>query len=648
MPTTSIRAFLAELRRRRVYRVAGVYLVLAWGLLQLGDVVIEPLLLPDWTMTLVIVLLALGFPVAVILAWAYDITPDGVRRAEPAPRTISAEMARPSRLASRSAGLVGVGILIGIVGVGWYAYFDDEPARPPIAEASALRAIAVLPFANTSGDADNDFFADGVTDDILTHLAVVPAFSVISRTTAMRYKGSEKSAPEIAGELGVAYVLEGTVRRAGERVRITARLVDGRTDQHIWAETYDRQLRDIFEVQTDIARSIADALEAELSTGVAARIERRPTESLEAYDLFLRGRDNYYRYDREGTERAIESFRAALELDPEFTLATAWLSRAYAIYGFNHGGGSPFGDSARAIGRRAVAAQPDLPDAHTALGTALATSGRYDEAVPALERAAELNPNDWASIANLGLVYSIVGRQDEAIRLTRRSLERDPARSFLAYGNLGSYYAQLLLMDEARVALARSLELNPAFLQSTFWIGFIDWYEGRFEDARAAAEHIDAAGEPRWLLDGGFLFVLLGDLPRARSALERAYAALPGASGSYLLGVPYAFSLQRTGDEELASRIMAETEDHIRARMAGGDESRNLAYSLAGIEAMRGNHEAALDWLEDAVDRGWRVVAMSRDPILASLHSSERYHAIVQRAQAELAVMAARVRSEGL
>jgi adenylate cyclase len=673
MMRSRIRVFLDELRRRRVYRVAVVYLVLAWGLLQLGDVVIEPLGLPAWAMPFVIFLVAIGFPVAVVLAWAYDVTPEGVRRtpagpagptappptgaARPASATTPARTwipnPPPAPAGRWSAGGMGIGVLVGLVGVGWLAWAGahEHPAGPTHLagfEASALRSIAVLPFVNASADPENEFFADGVTDDILTHLAVVPDFTVISRTSAMRYKGSDRGTVEIAAELGVAYVLEGSVRRAGDRVRITARLVDGRTDRHLWAETYDRQLRDIFQVQTEIATAIAGALEAELSSGVAARIERRPTASLEAYDTFLLGRERFYRYDREGTEAAIAAFRSALDLDPDFTLARAWLARAYAIYAFNHGAGPAFSDSAVAIGRRAVAEQPDLADAQAALGVAFVTAGRYDDAIPTLQRAAELNPNDWASIANLGLLHGIRGQYDEAIRMTRHSLQRDPARSFLAYSNLASYYIQLGLYDTAARTLDRSLSLNPDYGQSIATAAWLDFhFRARPEATRAAAERLAADPDPGRGADAGRAFLLLGDPQSALSVLARTHQQVPTAQSNHIVGILYAQALLATGDRTRADSILADTERLLHDLIAARGEAQNAAYSMAAVHNLRGNRDEAFRWLERAIDHGSGSAVLSLDPVFENLHDDPRFTALTRRVDADIATMRARVEREG-
>jgi adenylate cyclase len=645
--------FLKELRRRRVYRVAVVYVVVAWALLQLGNIVVEPLLLPPWTMTLLIVFVSLGFPLALILAWAFDITPEGVRRT-PSQRlgegTEEAPVPRPLLPWLAGGGLLVMGALAALL------LFRGAPDPGPLEGASedGVRALAILPFANASPDPDNGFFADGVTDDIITNLSRIRDFAVTSRTTAMRYKASTQSIPEIASELGVAYVLEGSVRRAQDRVRISVQLVEAATDQPVWAESYDRGLEDIFAVQSEIARAIVGALEAELSRSEEVRIEQRPTENLEAYDLFLRGREAFYRYDVAGTEEAIRSLRRALELDPGFAMAQAWLARTFAIYSFNHGAGQEWGDSAVAQGRAAVDRQPELSDAHTALGTALAVTGRYREAQAALERAMELNPGDWATWGNLGLVYTNRGQLDEAIRLTRRSLEREAARSQIAYGNLGSYYQHLGLYEQAEAALERAVGLDPNHWTAQGVLAQVHIIQGRLDQALNAADRIarGAGQDPRALGTAGAYLLVLGEKDRALPLVERAYGLAPtGGGGLYLPGVIFGYALQTLAGparEAEAREAFALAEAHARERIEGGDEAPWLRFNLAAIHTARGERSEAIGSLQEAVRLGWRNGGWLRvDPLLADLRHDPALQEILDRIEEHVAPMRERVLREG-
>jgi adenylate cyclase len=651
MPRTSFRQVLLELKRRHVYRVAAAYAVVAWVLMQAGNVVVEPLRLPEWTMPLLIVLLVLGFPVAVVLAWAFDLTPEGVRRTEPAPEAERGPALPAGNPKVRPAVLAGFALFIGLAAIGSYTYLNGrESSSDAAAEpGSERRSVAVLPFVNASPEAENEFFADGVMEDILTHLALVPDFSVISRTTAMRYKGSTLSVPEIAAELGVQYILEGSVRRAGNQVRITAQLIAGARDQPVWGEVYDRRLEDIFAVQTEIATSIAGALEAELSSGVASRIERRPTEDLAAYDLFLRGREDFYRYTVTGTERAIESFRAAVERDPQFALARAWLGRALAVYVYNHGGGMEWADSAVVHARMAAAQQPDLAAAQNSLGTALAALGRFAEAHSALERAVALNPSDWAAIANLGLVHAQRGRLDEAIRLTWTSLQREPTRSHLGYTNLGSYYVQLDLPDQAASSLGRAVTLAPEHLLAVYlnaaWGPAGDRPDERSRTAVWLTEQ--AARDRRAVLLAAELYALERDPESVARVLQPLYEDAPTTANNQLIGALYGWALYDLGRFDEGRPVLAQTEAHARQLIGQGDETAMLRISLAIVHAVRGEVDEAYRWLEEARRLGWnQPIVIEESALLDGIRGDPRYPDLLARVRAAQQEVRARVLAE--
>lgn len=553
---------------------------------------------------------------------------------------------------ARRPAFIGLGILLVLLVFGAYEYLTSDGG--PVADeqaAAAERSIAVLPFENLSGRDDDEYFADGVTDDILTHLSTVPDLSVVSRTTSMLYKGSEQRASAIASELGVQYVLEGSIRRTDDRVRISSQLIDGESDQNIWAETYDRRLQDVFDVQTEIAGAITDALETELSSSVAERIERRPTEDLEAYDLFLRGREDMLRLDREGMERAMKSFRDALEQDPDFALARAWLAFSYALYAANHGGGSAWADSALALSREAEAEQEGLPEAYNAMGISLNVLGRYTEAEQAYLRALELRPNDSRALLNLGVLYGDLGCWDEAIQYIRQRLDLDPARAYVAYGNLGDYYTKLELYDRAEEMLDRSLSLRPRSLLTLPAKAWLEFYRGNHDAALHVAEELAREGEDdaRVMLSAGRLFVFLGEYVRALEVLEQAYTASPTAGDLYLVGVLYGYVLERTGQTQRARAMFAETEQYALEQIEAGNEANYLYYSLASIYALRGEISKALSSLDDAVRFGWPGTRiLNHDPLLADLRDEPQFEGLLDAMSQEIESQRERVEREGL
>jgi TolB-like protein/Tfp pilus assembly protein PilF len=670
-------SLLEELKRRRVFRAAGVYGVVAFVVAQAAELLFPALLLPEWTVRFLVALLLLGFPVALVLAWSFDLTPEGVRRtpgpephragdAEPpedgtsagaADRAATAEATRANLpfWSPHSAGLVGVGMVIALVAFGGY-HFIGQPSSPgdsPAAGApsEAGHSIAVLPFTTMAGGEENEFFADGLTEDILTNLGLVPDFTVISRTSVMRYKGSDKSIPEIARELGVRYVLEGSMRRAGDQVRVVIQLIEPGTDTQIWARTMDRRVEDVFALQSEIAHAVVDALRVELGRSVGDRIRRAPTEDIAAYELFLHGRDFYYQYTRPAMERAIDMFQDAVERDSTFALAHAWLGAARAVCVFNYACDPSLLESAVASARRAVELQPDLGDGHRALGTAHAVSGRLDDAVPSLERAIELNPNDFSAIGNLGLVHSLRGDLDRSIEVTRRSIERDPVRSYIAYGNLASSFRVLGMYDRARASATHALALRMEDPNAGINLALTDLMEGRTAEAVARMEQL--AGEhadPSVLGSAGYFFAVLGNLARARELLERAHAQAPdaGPTGGHAPAVVLAYLLQHAGEVDRAAAILAESERTTRQDVDRGHQVPTLHYSLAGIAAIRGWTGEALDHLERAVDRGYNEPDYARnDPIFEGLRDEPRFRAAIERMEERNRAQRQRVEQAG-
>lgn len=315
MPEQGRRGLLAEVQHRRVFRVAALYVVTAWVVLQVGDVIVEPLDLPEWTQRLVVTLAMLGFPIVIVLAWLFDVTPEGVV-------TGGAEDARPTT--GRGLDIALVVIAIALVGFSVVREPTVAPViteRPPETQGAPAHSIAVLPFDNLSPLEANAFFAAGIHEDILAHLAQIEALTVISRQSVLRYDETDLALTEIAAELGVANILEGTVRRAGDRVRITVQLIEAATDTHLWAESYDRDLTDVFAIQTEVAKRIAAAMEIELTGSTAERLALEPTQNLEAYDLYLTARTLPVTID--GFNAKVELNREAVALDPSFGLAWA-------------------------------------------------------------------------------------------------------------------------------------------------------------------------------------------------------------------------------------------------------------------------------------------------------------------------------------
>src|SRR5437764_4695533 len=435
--------FLEEIKRRKVYRVAAGYVVVAGGLIQLASAVFPAWELPNWALRLVILLLLVGFPIALILAWALEVTPEGIRTTQPLP---SGQRRRRNIVA-----LVGIGVVVSAA-AGFFLL-----ARACAREMD--KSIAVLPFENFSDDKENAYFADGIQDDILTNLSKIGDLKVISRTSVMPYRGKEKNVREIAQALGVSAILEGSVRKSGNRVRVHVQLINAVNDEHIWSDVYDRDLTDVFAIQTDLAKKIADELHAKLSPTEKEQMTRKPTENGEAYLAFVQAH-NFHREveDLPKLKQAEQLYERALQLDPNFALAAASCSRLESWLYHTYEPTAERRDKSRSLANRALQLQPDLPEGHLALGFSIyyierdfdralvelaiaqkglpneaevylsigaikRRQGKWNESDANLEKAATLSPNEIWPLQNLALNYQMERRFDLANNTIDRALK---------------------------------------------------------------------------------------------------------------------------------------------------------------------------------------------------------------------------------
>src|SRR5438093_46796 len=371
--------FFEEVQRRKVYRVAAAYIIAAGFIIQISSAVFPAWELPNWAFRLVVVFLLIGFPISLILAWAYDITPQGIR-ATPAPQTH-----RRRNLIM----LIAIGVIVSAV-AGFFLF-------PRVSWRNVEKSIAVLPFQSLSDEKENEYFADGIQDDILTNLAKIGDLKVISRMSVMSYRGDAvRNAREIGKALGVATLLEGSVRRIGNRVRVNVQLIDASNDEHIWAEDYDRDLTDVFAIQTDLAQKIASALQAKLSPNEKEQLDRQPTKDPNAYLLFIQAHNYANRPDhlRDDSLKAEELFEQAIKLDPKFAAAFAGLSMVESWIYHSFEPTPARREKARLNADESLRLQPNLPEGHLALGFSYYYGDRdYERAFAEFEIAKRDLPN---------------------------------------------------------------------------------------------------------------------------------------------------------------------------------------------------------------------------------------------------------------
>jgi serine/threonine-protein kinase len=600
------RNFLAELKRRNVYKVAVAYAVASWLLIQIATQVFPFFEIPNWAVRLVVLLLFLGFPIALILSWAFEFTPQGIVRESELDRGKST----PHHTGRK---IVAITIALAIVAAGMFAFQllrtpahshveggaratpndvtnDLAGARPSIPEKS----IAVLPFDNLSEDKANEFFAEGIQDEILTRLAKVADLKVIARTSTQKFKSSPENLSDIAKQLGALNILEGSVQKANDQVRVNVQLINAMTNSHLWAEIYDRKLTDIFAVESDIAKTIADTLQAKLTGSEKTAMSKQPTADTEAYELYLRGRSLWGKRSGDNIPRAISLYEQALARDPNYSLAYAGLSEAYVLLPYY----TPTRQSdafpkAKEAALTALRLDPNLAEGHRALGKVLSFDVDLVGSIPEFQRAIELKPNDatahhWYSNGPL----AALGRSEEAISEGKRSVQLDPLSPIINadFGNT-LYYARRY--DEAIAQLRKALELDPEFFYTHYNLGFV----------------LEAKG----------------DLPGAISEYEKARQLTDDPFVLALLAAAKA----KSGDKNAAEQALAELEKIAQHREV-------IAYARAVLYLSLNKKEEALRWLEQSfADRdGSNIGYIKVHPLLDPLRGDPRFEALVQKVDA--------------
>ena len=463
--------FFAELKRAKTSggSLQSPYAVVAWLIIQIATQVFPFFEVPNWTVRLVVLVLVLGFPVALIFSWAFEITPEGIK--------LESEI-DGNKSIKRNTGrkLLGVTAILGVIALGLLLFQLTHPksrtpteSTPPPLEA---KSIAVLPFENLSRDPDNAFFADGVQDEILTRLAAVADLKVISRTSTEKYRSKPENLREIAQQLGVTHILEGSVQRSSDQVRITVQLINALTDAHLWAESYDRKLIDTFAVESDVSKKIADTLKAKLSGSEKKAIAAKPTDNGAAYQLYLKGRFFWNKRTGADLHTAAGYFRQATEADSRYAEAYAGLAQAELLIPvFGAGRPAEFFPKAKDAAQRAIDLDETSAEGHTAMAMLKLFDFHFAESEKQFRRAIELNPNYATAHHWFGNSLLVtLGRFDEAVGEGRRAIELDPL-SLIINADFGSTLLVARRYDEAIVELQHTLQLDENFAYAHWNLG---------------------------------------------------------------------------------------------------------------------------------------------------------------------------------
>ena len=642
----------ADLKKRKFVQWALAYLGGAWLLLQVLDVTAEPWGLSGGFVRGCQIVLVVGFLVALILAWYHG---EHGRQ-----RVSGPELLMIGGLFALTAAVLSVVGSDGEVAVSAAGSNTGESGLngPDGAPGVVLRdrpAIAVLPFTNMSGEPENEYFSQGIHDDILTQLSKITAFDVIARTSVMQYAGTEKTIPDIGRELSVETVVEGGVQRAGNGVRINVQLIEAASNTHIWAETYDRELtaENIFAIQTEIAQEIARSLRATLTPEEGSRISQAATGSLSAYDFYLRGREAYGLYQAEANDEAIRLFREALELDPEYARAWAGLGDAFSQRVGRFGFPLSWADSALSASERATEIAPDLPDAYKALGLAQGTLGDANSSLESYLRAIELDPSHLAAVNNIGAAYFERGDFAEQHLWRMRSFRLAPnapgRRTEVAWS-----YWDLEEYDLAERWALEAVELEVEEMEALTVLSAVASPRGDFVRGMEIAQrilevwpdfrynHQTAAGAALFARDFEQARVAAAEAAR----LESLAALGPNHHWHYTL-TTLGFSLLATGESERGLEVLAEAQEQVEAVMELVDSWRPV-WDMASIHAVRGEVDEALEWAERAyASNGYRFPRFIEiDPMMDNLRGDPRFQALVNRMEVDVEDTRRRIEQE--
>ncbi len=579
--------FFAELKRRNVYKVAVAYAVAGWALSQ-GIAQVFPVFdVPNWVIRSIVVLIIIGLPIALVLAWMFEITPQGIKSTETAD-------AMPGMARQKKHTWIYVVVIGGLVSIGLFFLGRYSAGSRAVSTGSiSNKSIAVLPFDNLSRDPDNAYFAEGVQDEILTRLAKVADLKVISRTSTQHFKSAPENLPQIAKQLGVTNILEGSVQKAADQVRVNVQLINAITDAHVWADTYDRKLTDIFAVESEIAKNIAETLQARLSGSEKSSIAKTPTVNPEAYELYLKGR--FFWNKRTGTDlrKAIDYFNQAIAKDPNYALAYVGLADSYLLLS-SYAAVSPAESlpPARSALKKALELDDSLAEAHASFGLLTTLELDLHRALDELKRAVELKPNYATAHHWLALAHLTLAQFDSAISEAKRAIELDPL-SLVINADTSWIYFSARRYDEAEAQVRKTLEIGPQFFLAHYYLGEVLQFKAHLSEAIAEFQKA---------------FELNND-PYSLAMLGQAYA--------------------RNGQRDEAQKILARLNEEAKSHYVA-------PYALALVQIGLGDKDRAIEELDHAYREQETnyLFGIKVDPMLDDLRGDPRFEALVRRVTA--------------
>src|SRR6266516_3871042 len=579
--------FVVELKRRNVYKVAVAYAVVGWLLVQITTQVFPIFEIPNWALRLIVLAIIIGFPIALVIAWAFELTPEGLKRTEDV--DLAVQTSAKSHVWIYVV-IVGALLSVGLFMVGRYGFRNKNSASSEL----PAKSIAVLPFVNMSADKNDEYLSDGMTEELINVLSKVPGLRVPGRTSCFAFKGKneEDIFHKVGDQLHVGTVLEGSVRKAGDKLRVTAQLINVSDGYHLWSKDYDGDAKDILNFQSNVAEQVVQALQVQLGTEAARALSKKPTENPEAHRLYLLGRYEFGKYTQAGWNNAIRYYEEALRIDPEFALAYCGLADNYAYMGSVVMPEKEAIAKEKEFAQKALELDPELAEAHMSLALALVAAFDWRNGLKEFDRALELNPNLAFAYELQAWTVNGLGRFDEAIAKTKKAVELDP--------------------------------LNPFFQMS---LSFFQYLARQYDDAIAQARKT-LAMDPNSAISHvllGLSFLKKGDTNGAIAELQKSKAPDPGAWYQGFLGYAYAIS----GERAKAEVALRELEQLAKRQYVSPTAFATIYLGL-------GQKEKCLDWLEKAYEQQDSACwYLKIDQIYDSVRNEPRFQAILKKAGLE-------------
>ena len=651
-----------ELKRRNVFRVGAAYLVSAWVLAQVADLVLDNVASPDWVMQSILVVLGIGFFVALIFAWAYELTTEGLKREYEVDRSKSITHRTGRKLNLMIIGIMAVAIMLLVS-----ERFGLFSGLPAVDEKAVERpqSVAVLPFANRSADASDQYFVDGIHDDVLTQLSKIRDLKVVSRTSVERFRDTTQSIQDIGAALGAGAIIEGAVQRSGDRVRITVQLIESDTDEHIWAETYDREISatNIFAIQSEIAIAIAKQLRAKLTDEEQVELSAMPTESFAAYDLYLQGAKLTRQWDPEAFNQAADLFRRALDIDPEYARAYAGLCDVF-ITNYRFTSDTSMVPRAQSFCERALQIDDSLFEVRLSLGNLFMATGKYDQAELEFRRAIEIEPKSDAAYIRLGRTFLARERESEAEEAFLHAIQLAPENPD-GHDALGYFHYASGRFPQAITAYEEAISRNPDDPSAYVDLGSSRYLNGDFAGTEAAwRKSLSLDGnQPTLLYNMGTVFFFEKRFDDALemyrrttetrpedqlawSAIGDAYRFIGGKESESLAAYETAIELAERmyavnpKDVEVASalgRLYAttnrpdEAQEFLDIALTLGSEDMYMWYERALTYLALGRIDESIAATEQLVAKGYSTDILASDVMFSDIAADPRFRLIIEK-----------------